>query len=143
MSQAMQCKYFNSTDFNMAVTLAPKEWVAITYGCNLRMGDPEGREFFHVRSGVDSCVISAAGDGLLKLHLAHGRTDPEQDMDEFGTAYSGDPLIAEIVHFTPEGIHLITTDPKCNTPVIKTLKYHQDMIEYEGVYYGDPSVEGL
>ncbi|QYW06450.1 hypothetical protein uan_038 [Pseudomonas phage UAntarctica] len=137
------CKYVNTHPHSMQVTLEKGEWVAMTYKSTLRAGNENGREFFNIMQGLPSVIISPVAGHKLKLGLSHGRTDPSEDMEEFGTDYEGEPLTAEIVHFTDAAIMLINTGEDGVTPVVTTISYFADMILHEGVYYGDPSVEAV
>jgi len=72
---------------------------------------------------------------MLYIRLFHGRTDPNQDMDECG---SDGPVLGpyEFVHTTYKNfIRLGKPDDNC-----EELFLHEDMLYYNGVYYGDWSV---
>jgi hypothetical protein len=68
----------------------------------------------------------------LYIRLIHGRIDPEQDMDNWG---SDGPVFGpyEFVHTTYASfVRLGSEDHICDE-----LFLHEDMLYYEGVYYGD------
>lgn len=72
---------------------------------------------------------------MLYIRLFHGRTNPDQDMDNWG---SDGPIFGpyEFVHTTYAcEIKLGKPDRNCDE-----LCTHEDMIYYDGVYYGDWSV---
>jgi hypothetical protein len=64
-------------------------------------------------------------EGTLYLHLFHGRTDPEQQMNEWGT--DGPYIGPTYIGWTYGGL-------KVNH---EHLLQKEDMIYYDGVYYGD------
>lgn len=72
---------------------------------------------------------------MLYIRLFHGRTDPTQDMDDWG---SDGPVFGpyEFAHTTYAwDIKLGKPDGNCDE-----LYVFQDMVYYEGVYYGDWSI---
>lgn len=72
---------------------------------------------------------------MLYIRLFHGRTDPNQDMDEWG---SDGPVFGpyEFVHTTYTTIvRLGKPDSNCDE-----LFMTDDMLYYDGIYYGDWSV---
>jgi len=72
---------------------------------------------------------------MLYIRLFHGRTEPEQDMDEWG---SDGPVFGpyEFVHTTYTTIvRLGRRDGICDEMFL-----HEDMLYYDGRYYGDWSV---
>lgn len=72
---------------------------------------------------------------MLYIRLFHGRADPEQDMDEWG---SDGPVLGpyNFVHTTYGSIvRLGCKDDSCDE-----LFLYEDMLYYDGVYYGDWSV---
>jgi len=66
------------------------------------------------------------------LKLLHGRDDPAKDMEEYG--FDG-PVLGpfDYVHVT----YNTMIDCGKNGEPIQTLRFHQDMIEHEGKFYGD------
>ena len=74
---------------------------------------------------------------MLYIRLFHGRTDPNQDMDEWG---SDGPVLGpyKFVHTTYKNyIRLGKPDDNCDEVFLA-----DDMLFYDGVYYGDWSVFG-
>jgi len=72
---------------------------------------------------------------MLYLRLFHGRTDPSQDMDGWGT---DGPVFGphEFVHTTyVTTVKLGNPDGNCGE-----LFMYEDMLYYDGVYYGDWTV---
>lgn len=72
---------------------------------------------------------------MLYIRLFHGRTNPNQDMDEWG---SDGPVFGpyEFVHTTyTSHIKLGKSDDNCDEMFL-----HEDMIYYDDCYYGDWSV---
>lgn len=72
---------------------------------------------------------------MLYIRLFHGRSDPEQDMDDWG---SDGPVFGpyRFVHTTYQ-YHLKLG---CEDGTCVELFLHEDMLFYGGVYYGDWSV---
>ena len=72
---------------------------------------------------------------MLYIRLFHGRTNPNQDMDEWG---SDGPVFGpyEFVHTTyTHHVKLGKPDGNCDEMFL-----HEDMFYYDGIYYGDWSV---
>lgn len=70
---------------------------------------------------------------MLYIRLFHGRTDPEQDMNDWGT---DGPIFGpyESVHTTYAcRIKMIKADSSYD----ELLVYPEDLVFYDGVYYGD------
>ena len=73
---------------------------------------------------------------MLYIRLFHGRTDPEQDMDDWGT---DGPIFGPYIHAHTtysSMLRLGRTDGNCDELQI----HHEGMVYYDGVYYGDWSV---
>ena len=73
--------------------------------------------------------------GGVYLELFHGRTDPSQDMDDLGTR---GPVFGplQFVH-TTYNCEIKLGIPDDNADI---LSFHDDMVYYDGAYYGDWSV---
>ena len=72
---------------------------------------------------------------MMYLRLFHGRTDPQQDMDDWG---SDGPVLGpyKFAHTTYMcHVKLGRLDGNCDE-----LNIHEDMLYYDGCYYGDWSV---
>lgn len=72
---------------------------------------------------------------MLYIRLFHGRIDPEQEMDDWG---SDGPVFGpfDFVHTTYTSfVRLGRKDGTCNE-----LNAFQDMLYYDGIYYGDWSI---
>ena len=72
---------------------------------------------------------------MLYIRLFHGRTDPEQDMDDWG---SDGPVFGpyEFVHITYAScVRFGRQNGDCDS-----LYVYEDMLFYNGAYYGDWSV---
>lgn len=72
---------------------------------------------------------------MIYIRLFHGRTDPDQEMDDWG---SDGPIFGpyEFAHTTYAwDIKLGTPNGNCDE-----LYAHEDMMYYDGVYYGDWSI---
>ena len=75
------------------------------------------------------------------LHLFHGRTDPEQDMQEWGEV---GPVIGpfRLIHTTYK-YNLRAKDDPSDAPVWDVpIAAHDDMIYFRGVWYGDWTICG-
>jgi len=75
---------------------------------------------------------------MIYIRLFHGRTDPTQDMDDWGT---DGPIFGpyEFAHTTYKSIlRLGRPDGTCDE-----LYCYEDMLCYDGVFYGDWTVFGL
>ncbi len=73
---------------------------------------------------------------MLYIRLFHGRTDPGQQMDDWGT---DGPIFGpyNFVHTTYRSlINLGKPDTDCDMLYV----HESDMVYYDGVYYGDWSV---
>lgn len=78
------------------------------------------------------------------LNLFHGRTDPDQDMEDWGTE---GPTLGPLnyVHLTYMSSVRIGCDAEVASRFFKGenepwLEQREDMILYDGVYYGDFSI---
>ena len=75
---------------------------------------------------------------MVYIRLFHGRIDPNQQMDDWGT---DGPVFGpyDFVHVT------YGTDLKCGKAdgTCDELYLHKDMVYYDGAYYGDWSVFGI
>jgi len=72
---------------------------------------------------------------MLYIRLFHGRTDPKQDMDNWG---SDGPVFGpyEFVHITYAScVRFGQQNGNCDS-----LYVYEDMLFYNGAYYGDWSV---
>ena len=72
---------------------------------------------------------------MLYIRLFHGRTNPNQDMDDWGC---DGPVLGpyDFVHTTYINfVRLGKKDGNCDE-----LHVHEDMLYYDNVYYGDWSV---
>jgi len=72
---------------------------------------------------------------MLYIRLFHGRINPEQDMDDWG---SDGPVLGpyEFVHTTYTSfVRLGSENGSCDE-----LFLYEDMLYYGGIYYGDWSV---
>jgi len=72
---------------------------------------------------------------MIYIRLFHERTDPNQDMDDWGTdgPAFGPYLFAHTTY--ARDIKLGRPDGNCDE-----LFVHEDMVFYDGVYYGDWTV---
>lgn len=73
---------------------------------------------------------------MLYIRLFHGRTNPEQDMNEWGT---DGPVFGpyDYVHTTYSSLVRLGRDDD-NCEELRVLDH--DLLFYDGVYYGDWSV---
>ena len=73
---------------------------------------------------------------MLYIRLFHGRADPNQDMDDWGT---DGPVFGpyEFAHTTYKS-HLKLGRPEGHCDEL--FVHAEDMVFYDGVYYGDWSV---
>lgn len=106
-------------------------------------------------------LIPNAPPGLLPgmyLHLFHGRTDPEEDMDDWGsdgptigplayvhTTYATDVRICFLdtgteLQFFPPLPAVGNKPPHAAFPGPRDINFHDDMMLFDGIYYGDWSV---
>ena len=74
---------------------------------------------------------------MLYIRLFHGRTDPEQDMDDWG---SDGPVLGpyKFVHVTYTSLVRLG----CENGSCMELFLYEDMLYYGDIYYGDWSVFG-
>jgi hypothetical protein len=74
---------------------------------------------------------------MIYIRLFHGRTDPNQNMDDWGT---DGPVFGpyEFAH-TTYSYHLKLGNADDN---VQELFMYEDMLYYDGVYYGDWTVFG-
>ena len=74
--------------------------------------------------------------GRLYIELYHGRTDPDEQMDDWG--FSG-PVLGpfEFIHHTYLSHIRVGYRGECYD-----LPLHDDMVEYRGNYYGDWTILG-
>ena len=72
---------------------------------------------------------------MLYIRLFHGRTDPSQDMDDWGT--DGPVLGPYNYAHTTYSHHLKLGKPDNS---VDELFGFEDMLYYDGIYYGDWSV---
>ncbi|MBM4103152.1 MAG: hypothetical protein FJ263_03755 [Planctomycetes bacterium] len=72
---------------------------------------------------------------MVYIRLFHGRTDPGQDMDDWGS--DGPVFGPYLFSHTTYGwdIKLGKSNGNCDE-----LYVHEDMVYYDGVYYGDWSI---
>ena len=73
---------------------------------------------------------------MLYIRLFHGRTDPNQDMDDWGT--DGPVLGPYIFAHTTYASHLKLGRPDGHCDELYV--HAEDMVFYDGVYYGDWSI---
>jgi hypothetical protein len=66
---------------------------------------------------------------MIYLHLYHGRTDPAASLEDWGS---------EGPTFATQGIHVTyTAHIALREPANGELWFYEDMLYYDGVYYGD------
>ena len=148
MNVQNECDIYNRLGSKNEVRLLPECSLSITYGSHLRMFHTEHDELFNGNHGGTTLTRSVLG-GDVYLHLYHGRDDKAQDMDDWG--FDGPKIRAKMV--------VINTDaklPECvpeNTlavancvqlfkadGTVEVVPYVEDMLFYDGKYYGDFSV---
>jgi hypothetical protein len=95
-----------------------------------------------IRSGetaAASSIVVAAGSPLLSgklyLQLYHGRSDPAQEMDDWGF---DDPTFGPLTHVVD--VYLTHVRLYGDGPVELWLETRDDMIVWKCLYYGDMSV---
>jgi hypothetical protein len=72
----------------------------------------------------------------LTLHLFHGRKDPDDNLDDWGTV--GPFLLIESVNWTYGSVSIISfTQGETTEEILLTEMMREDMIFYDGVWYGD------
>jgi len=72
---------------------------------------------------------------LVAIELFHGRTDPSEDLHGWGS--QGPVFLVDYVHVTYAGnVKLGIPEPAGHGD----LRYVEDLLFYDGVYYGDWSV---
>lgn len=82
--------------------------------------------------------------GKLYLHLYHGRIDPTEDLEEWGSV---GPYIGPLRSFRMtymNGIKMVFEDWYCYLGAgsnDEPLRVYEDMILYDNVYYGDFALE--
>lgn len=72
----------------------------------------------------------------MYLHLYHGRTDPQQDMEDWGTdgPYIGPLATCNVTYL--QYFKLAFTDGYATGPG-EYLEIVEDMVLYDGIYYGE------
>jgi len=71
----------------------------------------------------------------MYLRLTHGRLDPEQDMDKFGS--EGSIFKIEDVQFTYGTINRVRFEGSKDYVEFQTDKEYDDLVFYDGIFYGD------
>ncbi len=71
---------------------------------------------------------------MLTLHLFHGRNTPDEELSDWG--FDGPTLVISGFHCT----YLTTYVVKCEDEEWHELSIEGGLIEYEGKYYGDWSI---
>ncbi len=74
--------------------------------------------------------------GKMYLRLYHGRTDPAQEMDEWGV---DGPTFGPLSCYVHTYCCTFRIHGDCNTSEV-WLKKHDDMIRWDGCFYGDMEV---
>jgi hypothetical protein len=74
--------------------------------------------------------------GKMYVRLYHGRTDPAQDMDEWGFA---GPTFGPLSCYVHTYCCTFRIHSDCNTREV-WLEKHEDMIRWDGCFYGDMEV---
>lgn len=131
--------YFNKCQPQADIYLKGKQWAAMTYGAGLRMGDDDGEFFSGLRSKLsEDCLITTEHQGKVEITLYHGRTDPDEELGEWG--FNADkPLTADGVHLRPEGLYLLDFSGK--KAKARLIPFFEDMLVWGGNYYGDVSIQ--
>lgn len=99
----------------------------------------EGREWlepvYTATGGEEDWDVRVDRPGVY-VHLFHGRTDPAQNMEDWG---SDGPILGpfQYVHITYKGDVKLGGEPDDTVTPWPVLQYADDMIYYDGVYYGD------
>ncbi|MFA6175061.1 MAG: hypothetical protein WC765_00610 [Phycisphaerae bacterium] len=73
---------------------------------------------------------------MIYIRLFHGRTDPDQDMDDWG---NDGPIFGPYKFAHTTYGHFLKLG-KSEGHVDELFVRHEDLIYYDGVYYGDWSV---
>jgi hypothetical protein len=93
-----------------------------------------------VAAAIPSRLVAPKGmslvPGKMYLRLYHGRTDPGQEMDEWG--FVG-PTIGPLSSYVHTYCCTFRIYGDCNTGEI-WLEKHDDMIRWDGCFYGDMEV---
>jgi hypothetical protein len=129
----------------MRVYLKASYYVAITYCSNLRVGSSGEDPVVELRQFPDKVLITPEHMGhKLVLNMTHGRKDPKEEMEDFGfcassveghVAPTGDAIL-----FLEEGVKVITYKDD-GTWDERLIPFVEDMLFYEGNYYGDYSAD--
>lgn len=145
MSIRAQCNLFNGFQPNMDVSMKVGQYLCITYGSNLRLGDSGEDPHTTINVPPEKVLISPETRGhKLTLNMWHGRKTVDEDMEDWG--FGADSIEG---HVAPRGgTFLITSEG------VKVLNYKADgtwdeqLIPYDGGllffggnYYGDFSVD--
>lgn len=147
MNLGAECNLYNVTQPDMSVHLRAGSFLAITYGGNLRLGVSGEDPFVELRALPDKVLVRPEYSGhKIWLNLWHGRKDPKEQMDEMG--FCGNdveghvPPTGDVILFVKEGARVITYDQKAEQGWTEVLvPYVEDMLFYEGNYYGDWSAD--
>lgn len=142
-----QCNFMNAEQAGMETHLKVGQFLAMTYGGNLRLGLSGEDPFLTLREVPKKALVMPEMPGhKLYLNLWHGRKNRDDEMDEWGfnatdveghVAPRGDWFL-----FADEGVRIITFDQKAEKGWTEQLiPFDGDMIHFGGNYYGDWSAD--
>lgn len=147
MNLAPYCKLSNQLQAVVTVHLKMNHFLAMTYGGNLRMGDTGSDPYIEMRSVKDGAIIvhPEFRGHKLWLNLWHGRATSTEDMEDWG--YGADtveghvPPRGDAMVFCKEGVKMINYHAKGDGWDELLVPYVEDMLHFEGHYYGDWSAD--
>lgn len=145
MNLQTSCNLFNTVQAPMRVYLKVDQFVAITYGCNLRVGTSGEDPIIELMKLPEKVLITPEYMGhKLTLNMNHGRKDPKEEMDDFGfDASSVEGRVApagDAILILEEGIAVINYKPDGSWEQ-ELVPFVGDMLFYGGNYYGDYSAD--
>lgn len=136
------CNFYNQLGAPSPVNLSllPNHWAVFTYASTMRYGSEEHSNLLDMPFPERTLVEVQLQGHKLALNPYHGRDTVEQEMDEFGFQYEGEPPQFHAALITPTLLTLVTygTDGTW-TQVEHPIK--DGCLEYEGKFYGDFSID--
>jgi hypothetical protein len=83
------------------------------------------------------CLVQDKKEPKLVLQLYHGREDPTQHMDEWGTEGPRLEILSFIDTYRGKADVIVPGEPYTER---HSLCIHEDLIFYDGIFYGDMQV---
>lgn len=131
--------YYNKCQPLIDIELKGTQWAVMTYGSGLRLGNDDGEFISGIRSNMnEDCLLTNGFGGKVTVTLYHGRTTPDEELDDWGFNADQD-IKADGVHLRPEGLYLLDFSGK--KAKARLIPFHGDLLVWGGNYYGDVSIQ--